>query len=69
MWSKTERRRGTCKFNWEEANCVPRQREGVAPVSLTGRRLTVWSKTERRRGTCKFNWEEANCVVQDQEKA
>ena len=49
--------------------CGPRQREGVAPVSLTGRRLSVWSKTERRRGTCKFNWEEANSVVQDREKA
>ena len=27
MWSKTERRRGTCKFNWEEANCVVQDRE------------------------------------------
>ena len=27
MWSKTERRRGTCKFNWEKANCVVQDRE------------------------------------------
>ena len=27
VWSKTERRRGTCKFYWEEANCVVQDRE------------------------------------------
>ena len=29
VWSKTERRCGTCKFNWEEANCVVQDREKV----------------------------------------